>query len=162
VIASGPTAADSSTFADALAVLDRFDLKANCPPLVVAHLEHGAAGKIPETPKTLPANVHNIIIGNNSLALRAATVKAESLGYRVLNVGSFVEGEPRQVAIAAAGIVRSIRSDGLPIPPPACILVGGETTVTLESHPGKGGRNQEFVLAAVQHLGGAGMRGTAI
>jgi hydroxypyruvate reductase/glycerate 2-kinase len=162
VIASGPTAADPSTFADALSVLERFDLKGKCPLAVIGHLKRGATGEIPETPKSLPANVHNVILGNNALALRAATAKAESLGYRVLNLGSFVEGETRQVATAAAGIVHSIRSDRLPIAPPACILVGGETTVTLGPNPGKGGRNQEFVLAAIHHLGPDGMGGVAV
>jgi glycerate 2-kinase len=162
VIASGPTAADSSTFADALVVLDRYDLRAKAPAAIVAHLERGAAGQVPETLKELPENVHNIIIGNNSLALKAATSKAESRGFRVLTLGAFIEGETRQVATAVAGIVRSIRGDGMPIAPPACLLIGGETTVTLSSNPGKGGRNQEFVLAMLHKLGEAGMRGVAV
>lgn len=162
VIASGPTAPDPSTFADALAVLDRFHLQEKCPPAVVSHLEHGAAGEVVETPKSLPANVHNLVLGNNALALTAATAKAEALGYRVLNLGSCVEGETRQVAVALAGVVGSIRIERLPIAPPACILVGGETTVTLGPNPGRGGRNQEFVLAALNHLGPDGMRGTAV
>jgi hydroxypyruvate reductase/glycerate 2-kinase len=162
VIASGPTAADPSTFADALAVLDRYGLRTKAPPAVIQHLERGAAGGVPETLKTLPANVHNIILGNNALALRAATVKAEALGYRVLNLGSFVEGETRPVAVALAGIVPSIRADGLPVAPPACVLIGGETTVTLGPDSGKGGRNQEFVLAVLDKLGEAGMRGVAV
>ena len=110
VIASGPTAADPSTFADALAVLDRYGLRPKAPA-VVDHLERGAAGQVPETPKELPANVHNVILGNNALALRAAAAKAESLGYRVLNLGSFVEGETRQVATAVAGVVRRSAAD---------------------------------------------------
>lgn len=162
VIASGPTVADSSTFADALAVLNRYDLRSRAPAAVVARLQHGAAGELPETPKSMPANVHNAIIGNNQLALNAATNKAESLGYRVLNLGSFVEGETRPVAIAMAGIVRSIRADGLPNRAPITILVGGETTVTLGPNPGKGGRNQEFVLAMLDHLGQDAMRNIAI
>jgi glycerate 2-kinase len=162
VIASGPTAPDSSTFADALAVLDRYRLREKAPPAVVRHLEEGAAGRIPETPKEMPANVHNVILANNARALRAAAARAESLGYRVLNLGSFVEGETRQVATAIAGIVRSIRVDGLPVAPPACILIGGETTVTLAPGSGKGGRNQEFVLAVLHKLGSEGMRGVAV
>jgi glycerate 2-kinase len=161
VIASGPTAADPSTFADALQVLDRYALRAKVPA-VVAHLERGAAGRVPETSKVLPPHVHNLVIGNNSLALRAAAVKADQLGYRVLDLGSFVEGETRQVAVVLAGVIRSIRADGLPIPPPACVLLGAETTVTLGADPGKGGRNQEFVLAVHHKLGAAGMRGVAV
>jgi hydroxypyruvate reductase/glycerate 2-kinase len=129
---------------------------------VVQFLQRGAAGEVPETPKELPPNIHNVILGNNALALRAAAARAEALGYRVLNLGSFVEGETRPVATAVAGVVRSIRADGLPVAPPACVLVGGETTVTLGPEAGKGGRNQEFVLAALHQLGDAGMRGVAV
>jgi glycerate 2-kinase len=162
VIASGPTAADPSTFADALAVVDQYGLRANAPSTVVEHLQRGAAGQLPETLKELPANVQNVILGNNVRALRAATAKAQSLGYRVLNLGAFVEGETRPVATAVAGIVRSIRADGLPVAPPACILFGGETTVTLRANSGKGGRNQEFVLAVLYKLDEAGMHGVAV
>jgi glycerate 2-kinase len=162
VIASGPTAADSSTFADALAVLDRYELRSKAPASVITHLERGTAGRVPETLKVLPPRIHNILLGNNALALRAATKKAESLGYPVLNLGSFIEGETRQVATAIAGIVRSIRVDGLPLAPPCCVLIGGETTVTLGPNPGKGGRNQEFVLAVLHKLGEDGMRGLAV
>ncbi|HKB03370.1 MAG TPA: DUF4147 domain-containing protein [Gemmataceae bacterium] len=162
VIASGPTAADPSTFADALAVLDRYGLRDKTPRGVVEHLENGAAGRVPETLKELPAHVHNVILGNNALSLRAATAKAEQLGYRVVNLGSFVEGESRQVATAVAGVVRGIRANSVPVAPPACVLIGGETTVTLDASPGKGGRNQEFVLAALHKLGEDGMRGVAV
>jgi glycerate 2-kinase len=162
VIASGPTAADPSTFADAIAVLDRYALREKAPPAVVARLQVGASGQVPETLKALPANVHNVILGNNALALRAAAAKAGELGYGVLNLGAFVEGETRPVAIAVAGVVRSIRANGVPVAPPACLLIGGETTVTLGPDPGKGGRNQEFVLAAIHKLGDDGMRGVAV
>jgi glycerate 2-kinase len=162
VIASGPAAPDPSTFADALAVLDRYALRDKAPPAVVEHLALGAAGELPETPKQLPPHVHNVILGNNALALRAAAANAEALGYRVLNLGSFVEGETRHVATAIAGVVRSIRADRLPVAPPACVLVGGETTVTLGPNLGQGGRNQEFVLAMLHKLGEDGMRGLAV
>jgi hydroxypyruvate reductase/glycerate 2-kinase len=162
VIASGPTAADPTTFADALAVLDRFGLRAQAPRSVVAHLEVGAAGRYPETLKELPAHVHNLILGNNSKALEASQRVAESLGYRVLNLGAFIEGDTQQAATVLAGIVRSIRVDGQPLSPPACVLSGGETTVTLPPDHGRGGRNQEFVLAALHKLGAAGMRGVVI
>jgi hydroxypyruvate reductase/glycerate 2-kinase len=159
VIASGPTAPDPTTFADALAVLERYGLTNAAPPAVLRHLEAGRAGTVRETPKVVPENVENRLIGSNRVALDAAKRKAEELGYRVLDLGSFVEGETRHVATAVAGIVRSVRSDGAPIPPPACILLGGETTVTLGEAPGKGGRNQEFVLALLAKLGAKGMAG---
>jgi glycerate 2-kinase len=153
VIASGPTAPDPTTFADALAVLDRYQLRGQVPAPVLTHLQDGAAGKHAETPKSLPANVHNLILGSNVNALADAQACAEALGYRVLNLGSYIEGETRHVAVMHAGIVRSIVEKRVPIAPPACILSGGETTVTLSARPGKGGRNQEFVLAALLKLG---------
>lgn len=157
VIASGPTAADPTTFADALDILHRFRLTDTVPPAILRHLQHGQVGRVPETLKALPANVHNRIIGNNSRSLDAAQHAAESRGYRTLNLGSFIEGETRQVAVAVAGIVRSIRALGKPLPAPACVLLGGETTVTLTEQHGRGGRNQEFVLAAANKLGPAGL-----
>ena len=162
VIASGPTAADHSTFADALAVLERYQFLDRTPPAVLDHLRRGARGEVPETPKQVPANVHNLILANNARALAAARRQAEAYGYRVLDLGGFVEGETRQVAVALSGVVRSIRADGEPLPPPACVLLGGETTVALGDGHGKGGRNQEFVLAALQKLGPEGMRGVVV
>jgi hydroxypyruvate reductase/glycerate 2-kinase len=162
VIASGPTTPDPTTFADALAVLDRYSLLGAVPPAVRGLLERGAAGLIPETPKRLPDGVHNVVVGNNATALAAASAKAESLGYRVLNLGPFVEGESREVAVALAGVVRAVRALGVPTPPPVCLLVGGETTVALGDRPGQGGRNQEFVLAAAARLGAEGMGGACV
>ncbi|HTU18631.1 MAG TPA: DUF4147 domain-containing protein [Gemmataceae bacterium] len=162
VIASGPTAADPTTFADALTILDRYALRPQVPPPVVAHLEHGRDGANPETLKALPPSVHNVLLGNNRRALAAAQRRAEALGYTVLNLGSFIEGETRQAAVVLAGIVRSIRGDGLPLRPPLCLLSGGETTVTLTPVHGRGGRNQEFVLAAALHLGAAGLRNVIV
>jgi hydroxypyruvate reductase/glycerate 2-kinase len=153
VIASGPTSPDSSTFAAALAVLDRHGLRDRAPPAVLMHLQKGAAGRIAETPKTLPGNVHNVIVGSNAEALGSAELCAEQLGYRVLNLGSFIDGQTRDIAFMHAGIARSIKEQSVPFAPPVCILSGGETTVTLSANPGKGGRNQEFVLAALLKLG---------
>lgn len=153
VIASGPTAADPTTFADALAVLERHHLREQTPPAVLRRLERGAADDVPETPKVLPANVCNLVLGSNVRALAAAEAQARAFGHDVLNLGAYVEGETRQVAVVSAGIVRSIRAQGVPLRPPACVLIGGETTVTLCAQPGRGGRNQEFVLACLLKLG---------
>src|SRR5262249_54056595 len=95
-------------------------------------------------------------------ALDAARRRAEDLGYRVLDLGSFIEGETRQVAAVFAALVRSIRADGQPLSPPVCLLSGGETTVTLGPDHGRGGRNLEFVLAVVHHLGEQGMRDVVV
>lgn len=164
VIASGPTAADPTTFHDALAILDRYQLTEKAPPSVRAHLRQGEHGDIPETPKTLPAHVHNLILGNNARSLAAAQQAAEGLGYRVINLGSFIEGETQAAAIVLVGVLRSILADGAPLAPPVCVLSGGETTVTLPPGHGLGGRNQEFVLAAALRMeaGGPSARGWLI
>jgi hydroxypyruvate reductase/glycerate 2-kinase len=162
VIASGPTAADPTTFADALAVLEKYQLLPQVPQAVRNHLEQGVAGRVPETPKALPAGITNMIIGNNARSLAAARARAEELGYLVLDLGSYIEGETQHVATAFAGIVRSIRTDARPLPPPVCLLSGGETTVTLSNDHGLGGRNQEFVLAAAVKLGAEGLRNVVV
>jgi hydroxypyruvate reductase/glycerate 2-kinase len=162
VIASGPTAADPTTFGDAVEVLKKYQLEGRVSHSIVNCLMRGMRGEIPETLKELPGNVHNQVIGNNARALQAAEKTTERLGYRVLNLGSFLEGETDQVALMHAGIVRSIRSTQLPLAAPACLLSGGETTVTLGDDPGKGGRNQEFVLASLVKLAQARMDGLII
>jgi hydroxypyruvate reductase/glycerate 2-kinase len=162
VIASGPTAADPTTFADALAVLEEFELLHRVPAGVRDHLQCGAAGLVPETLKSLPENVHNHVIGNNVKSLAASQARAEGLGYQVLNLGSYIEGETRQVATVLAGVIRSIRAQGVPVEPPVCLLSGGETTVTLAPCHGQGGRNQELVLAMLAHLGSTGLDRTLL
>jgi glycerate 2-kinase len=162
VIASGPTAADPTRFADALAVLERYHLSKRVPATILEHLRQGTAGAIPETPKRLPDNVHNLIIGNNQVALTAAQRKAEELGYRALNLGSYLEGDTRYLALAQAGIMRGILHDGVPLRPPMCLLSGGETTVALPDEYGLGGRNQEFVLALIDCLPRDDLRRTVV
>lgn len=156
VIGSGPTAPDSSTFADALTVLKQFELLDQVPELVRERLERGAVGLIEETPKPgdpVFRNVHNIVVGSNRLALDAAEREARALGYRTLILSSNLEGETCEIASSQAQMLREIAASGHPIPAPACILSGGETTVTVRG-AGKGGRNQEFALAATPGIEG--------
>ena len=155
VIASGPTAPDPTTYQQALAVLSRYRLTDLAPASIVRHLERGRNGVIPETPKQFQPNVAYRIIGSNRIALDAAAAKALEYGYRVLDLGAFIEGETREVATAMAGIVRSMQRDALPVLPPVCVLSGGETTVALGAATGKGGRNQEFVLSLLTKLNAA-------
>jgi hydroxypyruvate reductase/glycerate 2-kinase len=162
VIASGPTAADPTTFADALAILRRFGLEKQAPAAVLDHLRNGAAGKIAETLKELPQGISNLVLGNNARALAAAAHRAKQLGYTVMNLGSFIDGETCHVATVLAGIVRAARAEKVPAAPPLCLLSGGETTVTLTPDHGLGGRNQEFVLAAALKLGPAGLRDVVV
>lgn len=152
VIASGPTSPDPTTFGDALRILESHGLREQVPAAVWSHLQRGAAGDIPETPKTLPASVRNHVIGNNARALTAAEAKARELGYLVINAGPNIEGETRAVAGSMVHMVRGVLGQSQPSPMPVCLLSGGETTVTLGPKPGKGGRNQEFVLAALAAL----------
>jgi hydroxypyruvate reductase/glycerate 2-kinase len=159
VIASGPTAADPTTFGEALAVLDRHHLTRSVPPAVLTYLVRGRAGFIPETLKQTPAHVHNLILGNNARALAAAERRAGELGYAVVNLGSFLDGDTTALAGILAAIVRSVRRDGKPREAPLCLLSGGETTVTLGPKHGDGGRNQELALALALRLGVEGLRG---
>ncbi len=156
VIASGPTVPDTSTFQDCLDIVDRYDLAERLPPSICTHLQHGWTGACPETPKLGDpafARSQTVIIGNNRTALQAACATAQALGYATLVLSSFVQGETRDIARMHAAIAQEIRHSGLPLAPPACVLAGGETTVTLRGD-GKGGRSQEFALAAARDIAG--------
>ncbi|MGH2594068.1 MAG: glycerate kinase type-2 family protein [Anaerolineae bacterium] len=162
VIASGPTAPDPSSFADAWQVIDRYDLAAKLPPSVKSHLESGLRGEVPDTPQpgdALFESVFNLIIGSNRLAAEAVEKFARSLGFNTLLLSTFVQGEAREVAKVAAAIAREIDASSRPVARPACIIWGGETTVTVRGS-GTGGRNQELALAAA--LGIEGLRDTWI
>ena len=156
VIGSGPTAPDPSTFSDALAVIQKYKLTGRIPKTVRKRLQDGAACKLPETPKPgdpLFRNVHNVVVGSNRLSLEAAAGMGHALGYRTLILSSTMQGETREVARVHAQILREVQLSGHPIRRPACILSGGETTVTVTGS-GKGGRNQEFALAAAIEISG--------
>ncbi len=155
-IASGPTVPDSTTFDDCARILDRYELWERIPSSLALHIREGLSGKREETLKEGdPAfnKVYNLIVGNNLLAMKAAQEVAKTLGYRTLMLSSLVEGETREVAKVHATIAKEVLLSGNPIPSPACILSGGETTVTLRGK-GKGGRNQEFALAAALEIAG--------
>jgi len=152
VIGSGPTAPDCATFETALAVLDKYGLRTRVPGNVRSKLEHGQD----ETPKPgdpVFDRVENIIIGSNQKSLDAAAREAKGLGYRTLILSSTIEGETRDVARMHAAIARHIRDYGQPVRAPACVISGGETTVTIRG-TGQGGRNQEFALAAAIDIAG--------
>ena len=157
-IGSGPTAPDSSTFADCLSIVERYGVGEMIPVAVRSFLKKGAAGEIVDTPKAgdpIFQKVQNLVIGNNQLALVAAKEKAEALGYQTLVLSSAIEGEARKVAIDHMIMARNVLSGSRPIRPPACIISGGETTVTIRGD-GLGGRNQEFALAAAIEIDGLG------
>lgn len=155
-IASGPAAPDQTTFADCLAIIEKYQLSGKIPAAIEQRIQRGVQQQIPDTPKVDdPAftRTHNVIVGSNWEAVVAATDAAQRLGYRTLILSTHVEGETRDVAKVHAAIAKEIRKTGNPIPPPACVISGGETTVTIQGD-GLGGRNQEFVLAAALDLQG--------
>jgi len=151
VIASGPTVADPTSFADARDIVSRHVI--DVPPHVAAHLERAAD----ETPKPgeLPgAEFH--LIATPMMALSRMADTARGLGLVPLVLGDALEGESREMGTVMAGIARSIAAHGMPLAPPAVVLSGGETTVTLGHGPaGHGGRNTEFLLGLAVALAGA-------
>jgi hydroxypyruvate reductase len=155
-IASGPAVADPTTFADALAVLRARGVLDAVSPAVKRHLEAGARGEAPETPKPgdpVFRRVVHRVVGSNRLSLEAAARRARREGLRPLVLTTRLEGESREVALALVGILRECVESGRPAPAPVCLLAGGETTVTVQGE-GRGGRNQELVVAAVPRLAG--------
>ncbi|MBZ5577392.1 MAG: glycerate kinase [Acidobacteriia bacterium] len=156
VIGSGPAAPDASTFAEALRILEKHGILERVAASLRERLQQGARGVLPETPKPadpLFARVRNTVVGSNRIALSAAARRARELGFRTLLLSSQIQGETREIARMHAAIAREIAASGRPARPPACILTGGETTVTLRGD-GLGGRNQEFVLAAAIEIAG--------
>jgi hydroxypyruvate reductase len=150
VIGSGPTVPDPTSFAEARAILARYGIVP--APHVAAHLAAAAE----ETPKpgSLP-HASFRLIATPLMALRAAAAFAQAQGLAPLILGDALEGESREVGTVMAGIARSVRRHGQPIAPPALLLSGGETTVTLgHATGGRGGRNREFLLGLGVALAG--------
>ncbi len=148
-IASGLTSGDPTTFQDAWRIAEKYRIADRLPDRVRRALEAGCDGDIAETPKPgdeLFERVHNVLIGTNALALDAARRKAEELGYNTLVLTSQLTGEAREIARLFAAVARDLVRSEVPLSRPACVLAGGETTVTLHG-AGKGGRNQEMALA---------------
>lgn len=155
-IASGPTVPDATTFGDALAVLERHGLRGEVPAAVRVHLERGARGDLPETPKpgdALFRRVSTRVVGSNRLSVDAAAREARRQGLRPLVLTTRLEGEAREAARVLVAILRECVASGRPASPPVCLLAGGETTVTVRG-PGQGGRNQELAVAAAGALAG--------
>ena len=153
-IASGLTSHDDTTYAQALAIIEKYRLADSTPKNVMRALTLGTLGRIPETPKRGdPAAdlATNILIGSNRAALLAARDKAVSMGYRVAALTSSLTGEAREAAKFLYAMAVDAHKTGLLIAPPACLIAGGETTVSLKGK-GTGGRNQEMALAFLAEL----------
>ena len=148
-IASGPTSADPTSFADAWKIVEQYQLQQRLPATVINHLQNGLKGTVAETVKPndpLLQNVQNHIIGSNQVALSAAAAKAKELGYTVMLQQELVTGDAAETAAAIVQQVKQYKGHK-----PACFLYGGETTVMVTGN-GKGGRNQHLALCALQHL----------
>ena len=158
VIGSGPTVPDRSTFAEARAILAKYGIAGKVPAAVRDRLK-GSASETPKPGDKIFKRIHNLIVGSNRLAVDAAAQQACALGYHTLVLSTFIEGETRDVARVHAAIAREMRATGRPVRPPACVISGGETTVTIRG-TGLGGRNQEFALAAALDI--AGLKNVAI
>jgi glycerate 2-kinase len=151
VIASGPTVPDPTTFAEARALLARYRITP--PPAVAAHLSAGAVESA--KPGSLP-HASFRLIATPMMALARAAEIASDLGLTPLVLGDALEGESREAGILMAGIAKSVRSHAAPLPAPAVLLSGGETTVTIGAGgAGRGGRNTEFLLSLAVALQGA-------
>lgn len=155
-IASGPTSPDPSTFKDAYDVILKYGLMDKLPKSVVERVERGLRGEVPETPKPgdeVFNSVKNIVVSNNMKSLTAMERKAGELGYNTLVLTSFSEGEAREVGRFLCAVMKQIAAYDSPVRKPACLIVGGETTVTVKGR-GKGGRNQELTLSIVLNCRG--------
>lgn len=155
-IASGPAVPDRSTFGDCLEIIGRYGLEGKLPAGLVSYIKRGEKGEAEETPKPGdPAfeRTQNVIVGSNIAAARAAKERASALGYNSLILSTSIGGETGGAAKLHAAIAREVVSSGNPVDAPACIISGGETTVTIRGD-GTGGRNQEFALALAVDIDG--------
>ena len=153
-VASGPAHWDSSTFGDALGVLQKYNLWDNAPRSIRDIISEGRNGKLPDTLKKSDrvfGKVSSFIIGNNAMALGAARLKAERLGFKTIILTSTDRGEARLAAKIYVSFLVSLAVSRKKSERPLCFLSGGELTVHVKGS-GKGGRNQEFVLAALPEI----------
>ena len=156
VIASGPTVPDSTTYDEAINILTKYQIENRISRKIIKHLESGKRGDIPETPKAnelIFKNVTNFVIGSNLVAGQGALKQAQKEGFHTMLLTNYLQGEAKEVAKALAAILRQMASNNPPLARPACIILGGETTVTLQGN-GQGGRNQEIALASIYDLAG--------
>jgi glycerate 2-kinase len=150
VIASGPTVADPTTFADALAILDKYRIT---EPLTVVNHLRAAREETPKPGDPRLARTQLHMVATPQMSLEAAAEVARKAGVTPLILGDAIEGESREVALVHAGIARQVKRHGQPAKPPCVLLSGGETTVTVRGR-GRGGRNAEFLLALAVALNG--------
>jgi glycerate 2-kinase len=157
VIASGPTVPDNSTWQDAWGVVEKYALVETLPAAIVDRLRAGLAGTLADTPKSgdpVFSTTQTLVVADNAVAAAAACAKARAQGFNPLLLTTYLEGEAGEVAKVVAALAKQVCDSGQPIAAPACLILGGETTVTLGAQPGRGGRNQELALSAALALQG--------
>lgn len=156
VIASGPTVPDSSTYLEMKRIIDQYQLGDSFPRNVMNLLQQGLAGEIADTPKpgdACFAGVRNVLVASNQSAAEAAFLQAEQAGFHSTILSTYLRGEAREAGRVLASIIEQISKQNLPLTRPACVILGGETTVTIQGS-GMGGRNQELALGAIRDLSG--------
>jgi glycerate 2-kinase len=155
VIASGPTVPDRTTWHDAWEIVQRYELAQKLPTAIIRRLEAGLAGDLADTPKAGDpafARTINLVVADNRLAAEAAARAAAAQGFNPILLTTYLEGEASQVAKVLVALGKEVHTHHAPVAPPACLILGGETTVTLGTQSGQGGRNQELALGAALAL----------
>ena len=150
---TGPTVPDTSTFSDAISVLDNYNLWDKFPESATHYLKNATPEL--ETPKDFgefKSLVHSFVLIKSGAVCEAAAEKAKELGFTPLILTTMLEGESREAGTVFAGIAKEIKHYNRPLPPPCAIIAGGETTVKIDSKWGEGGPNQEFALSAALQL----------
>ena len=156
LICSGLTVPDETTYEEARTVLKIYGLADQVPKRVVEHIEAGVKGEREETPKPgdkVFEKVQNVIVASNFIALESAQDTARALGYNTMIFPAFLQGEARDMGTRLGGLIKQVQTTGNPVPPPACLIFGGETNLTKKGR-GRGGPNQEVALATAIELAG--------
>lgn len=148
VIASGPTARPAGTRQQALDIIQRYELSTSLPGPVLRALEIGPDGELGRAQA-----LENTVIASNRTAAEAALEAGRGIGFNSRIITTEMEGQARRAGALAAGLAKTVLEHGDPLPAPACLILGGETTVKIQGD-GIGGRNQELALAAAIELDG--------
>jgi hydroxypyruvate reductase len=151
-IGAGPFVPDRSTYSEAAAILERYNLMETSPHSISAYIRQGMKAETSSMPVgDAFEKVTSIIVADNRMACLAAKSKAEELGYAAVLIGCDMGGNTTDVALVHAAIAKEVLASGNPAVAPACIISGGETTVVVKGR-GQGGRNQEFALVAAREI----------
>jgi glycerate 2-kinase len=156
-IGSGPTVPDSSTYKEALNVIEKYNLWSRIPSRVRVVVKQGLKGMRPETPKkndSVFRQVTNLVIGTNRDSAEAAAASLKRAGYSTMILSTGLIGEAKEVGRVLSSLIKGVRKNGIPLSPPAALVCGGETTVTVRGR-GIGGRNQEAALAGAIEIAGS-------